>query len=144
MPRTKRAENDGTPLGPADAEAAEAAMAQLERPAAIVAWCQRVGIPVDGAAAEVDDLRRFLVACGAKEPGANWPRCSGCPLSADDLRRVEQEIQAMSVPLNTIQWCRRKGIPVEGAAQQCEEILAHFQAILAHSKGQQGPVTGAP
>ena len=144
MARTRRPANEGTPLAPVDAEAAEAGLAQLERPAAIVAWCQAVGIPVDGAAKEVDDLRRFFVACGAKEPRAGWPACPGCPLDRDDLRRVEQELQALAVPLNTIAWCERKGIPVEGAARDCAELRQFFEAILSSAQGQQGNVTGSP
>jgi ribosomal protein S12 methylthiotransferase accessory factor YcaO len=70
--------------------------------------------------------------------------CDGCPLDAEDMRRVEEGLQQLAVPIATIQWCKRVGIPVEAAERECQDLQRFFESVLANGKGQQGPVTGAP
>lgn len=146
MPRVSRpqAPPPDSPFSPDEQAQAQAGIEQLAGPLSTLAWCHAVGVPVDAADAECDSLRRFFEALGARLPDGAVDAARGCPLDHDDLRRVEEEFQRLAVPSSTIDWCKRKGIPVDGAAAECAALHDFFSKILAHSKGQQGRLTGAP
>lgn len=135
---------EGCPLDSGDCDRAAEGLRQLRKPWATVAWCKKVGIPCEAADQECRQLLAFLRTVAPKaewsEPG--WQE--GCPLDSDDVRRVEDGLQQLSVPMATIGWCKRKGIPAEAADRECQDLLKFFQAVLEGGRGQQGHYTGPP
>lgn len=72
------------------------------------------------------------------------PEPDGCPLTPEDVARCEEALRQLMPAKQTIEWCKKCGIPVEAIEKDYQDLERFFQGIIANSKGPQASMTGHP